>query len=278
MEKKDQGLVEYALIIVLIAVVVVVLLAQLGPRFSNVFSNLSEQLSVNETNNIQPQIASLIIGGTLTDTTKVEVGIIAIQGIPKKIRVDKDMLVKAKLSPTDPTIKIISQQNDKNNWEVISASNIEIYPRMSAKMFGPSFQIQPSGSREYITDIGKPIEWVWTISPNETGENQVLNVEISIPVTITNPSKGTYEIEQAIADYSFIVQVVGKTGLSSQIEAIGSVLIKILGLGVVASILAGLGRSVINSIKSRHKHKVAKGKKLTKKNPDLEHPKNDTSP
>ena len=165
MEKKDQGLVEYALIIVLIAVVVVVLLAQLGPRFSNVFSNLSEQLSVNETNNIQPQIASLIIGGTLTDTTKVEVGIIAI---------------------------------------------IEIYPRMSAKMFGPSFQIQPSGSREYITDIGKPIEWVWTISPNETGENQVLNVEISIPVTITNPSKGTYEIEQAIADYSFIVQVVGK--------------------------------------------------------------------
>lgn len=37
---KGQGLVEYALILVLVAVVVIVVLAILGPTIGNVFSNI----------------------------------------------------------------------------------------------------------------------------------------------------------------------------------------------------------------------------------------------
>jgi pilus assembly protein Flp/PilA len=37
---KGQGLVEYALILVLVAVVVIVILALLGPAIGNVFSNI----------------------------------------------------------------------------------------------------------------------------------------------------------------------------------------------------------------------------------------------
>jgi pilus assembly protein Flp/PilA len=39
-KEKGQGLVEYALILVLIAVVVIVILALLGPAIGNVFSNI----------------------------------------------------------------------------------------------------------------------------------------------------------------------------------------------------------------------------------------------
>jgi pilus assembly protein Flp/PilA len=42
--QKGQGLVEYALIIVLIAVVVLVILALLGTRVNNVFSRLGSWL------------------------------------------------------------------------------------------------------------------------------------------------------------------------------------------------------------------------------------------
>jgi len=38
--EKGQGLVEYALILVLIAVVVIVILALLGPAISNVFNSI----------------------------------------------------------------------------------------------------------------------------------------------------------------------------------------------------------------------------------------------
>jgi pilus assembly protein Flp/PilA len=38
--KKGQGLVEYALILVLVAVVVIVILSLLGPAIGNVFSNI----------------------------------------------------------------------------------------------------------------------------------------------------------------------------------------------------------------------------------------------
>jgi pilus assembly protein Flp/PilA len=40
MQEKGQGLVEYALILVLVAVVVIVILALLGPAIGNVFSNI----------------------------------------------------------------------------------------------------------------------------------------------------------------------------------------------------------------------------------------------
>ncbi|MFN2148432.1 MAG: pilus assembly protein [Anaerolineales bacterium] len=39
-KQSGQGLVEYALILVLVAVVVIVILALLGPAIGNVFSNI----------------------------------------------------------------------------------------------------------------------------------------------------------------------------------------------------------------------------------------------
>ena len=39
-KEKGQGLVEYALILVLVAFVVIVILALLGPAIGNVFSNI----------------------------------------------------------------------------------------------------------------------------------------------------------------------------------------------------------------------------------------------
>jgi len=43
-DRKGQGLVEYALILVLVAVVVIVILALLGPAIGNVFSNVVSQI------------------------------------------------------------------------------------------------------------------------------------------------------------------------------------------------------------------------------------------
>lgn len=43
-KEKGQGLVEYALILVLIAVVVIVILAVLGPAIGNIFSNIAGAL------------------------------------------------------------------------------------------------------------------------------------------------------------------------------------------------------------------------------------------
>jgi pilus assembly protein Flp/PilA len=40
MQKKGQGLVEYALILVLVAIVVIVILSLLGPAIGNVFSTV----------------------------------------------------------------------------------------------------------------------------------------------------------------------------------------------------------------------------------------------
>ncbi len=42
--EEGQGLVEYALILVLVAVVVIVILALLGPAIGNVFSNIVQNL------------------------------------------------------------------------------------------------------------------------------------------------------------------------------------------------------------------------------------------
>ena len=42
--EEGQGLVEYALILVLVSLVVVVILAVLGPAIGNVFSNILEVL------------------------------------------------------------------------------------------------------------------------------------------------------------------------------------------------------------------------------------------
>ena len=39
-QEKGQGLVEYALILVLVAIVVIVILSLLGPAIGNVFSNV----------------------------------------------------------------------------------------------------------------------------------------------------------------------------------------------------------------------------------------------
>ncbi len=44
-KEKGQGLVEYALIIVLIAIVVIVILALMGTRVTNVFSRIASALS-----------------------------------------------------------------------------------------------------------------------------------------------------------------------------------------------------------------------------------------
>jgi pilus assembly protein Flp/PilA len=42
--EEGQGLVEYALILVLVAVVVIIILAILGPTVGNVFSNIVQNL------------------------------------------------------------------------------------------------------------------------------------------------------------------------------------------------------------------------------------------
>jgi pilus assembly protein Flp/PilA len=42
--EEGQGLVEYALILVLVAIVVIVILALLGPTIGNIFSNLIRRL------------------------------------------------------------------------------------------------------------------------------------------------------------------------------------------------------------------------------------------
>jgi pilus assembly protein Flp/PilA len=42
--EEGQGLVEYALILVLVAVVVIVILALLGPAIGNIFSNIIRNL------------------------------------------------------------------------------------------------------------------------------------------------------------------------------------------------------------------------------------------
>jgi pilus assembly protein Flp/PilA len=42
--EEGQGLVEYALILVLVAIVVIIILAMLGPAIGNVFSNVIKGL------------------------------------------------------------------------------------------------------------------------------------------------------------------------------------------------------------------------------------------
>jgi pilus assembly protein Flp/PilA len=44
-KEKGQGLIEYALILVLIAVVVIVVLRLLGPQIGGIFSNINSTLS-----------------------------------------------------------------------------------------------------------------------------------------------------------------------------------------------------------------------------------------
>ena len=43
-KEKGQGLVEYALILVLVAIVVIVVLAILGPQIANIFSQIAKAL------------------------------------------------------------------------------------------------------------------------------------------------------------------------------------------------------------------------------------------
>ncbi len=42
--EEGQGLVEYALILVLVAIVVIVILALLGPSIANIFSDIIEKI------------------------------------------------------------------------------------------------------------------------------------------------------------------------------------------------------------------------------------------
>ena len=44
-KEKGQGLVEYALILVLIAVVVIAILVVLGPQIANVFSRINDSMA-----------------------------------------------------------------------------------------------------------------------------------------------------------------------------------------------------------------------------------------
>jgi len=44
LQEKGQGLVEYAIILVLVAVVVVAIMRLLGPRIGNVFSSINSSL------------------------------------------------------------------------------------------------------------------------------------------------------------------------------------------------------------------------------------------
>lgn len=44
-EQQGQGLVEYALILVLVAIVVIAILAVLGPRIGNIFSRVTNGLA-----------------------------------------------------------------------------------------------------------------------------------------------------------------------------------------------------------------------------------------
>lgn len=44
LEEKGQGLVEYALILVLVAIVVIAALMVLGPRIGNIFSKINSSL------------------------------------------------------------------------------------------------------------------------------------------------------------------------------------------------------------------------------------------
>jgi pilus assembly protein Flp/PilA len=46
-KEKGQGLVEYALILVLVAIVVIVVLALLGPAISNIFQAIIDALTTN---------------------------------------------------------------------------------------------------------------------------------------------------------------------------------------------------------------------------------------
>ena len=46
-KEKGQGLVEYALILVLVAVVVIVILSLLGPAIGNIFSNIVGNIETN---------------------------------------------------------------------------------------------------------------------------------------------------------------------------------------------------------------------------------------
>ena len=43
-KEKGQGLVEYALILVLVAIVVIVILAIMGPAIGNIFSNIMSKI------------------------------------------------------------------------------------------------------------------------------------------------------------------------------------------------------------------------------------------
>ena len=45
LKEKEQGLVEYALILVLVAIVVIAALMLLGPRIGNIFSKINSSLS-----------------------------------------------------------------------------------------------------------------------------------------------------------------------------------------------------------------------------------------
>ena len=47
--EEGQGLVEYALILVLVAIVVIAILALLGPQIANIFSRLTSGLSTTYT-------------------------------------------------------------------------------------------------------------------------------------------------------------------------------------------------------------------------------------
>jgi len=245
-ENSGQGLVEYALILVLVAIVVIAVLFLLGPVIGNVFSEINSSLGTETPQPIknppQPAVFTLVGGTAYPRTTELKMGYIEVLGIPQEMQVDTDLIVKVIITPDSPTVTITIQPTPSQvAWEIPSFFGaLEIYPRMSAALYGAGFEIEPEGKLEQRTDIGVPTEWSWTVSPKKLGNNLALNLEITVPVEVRNVYGNLEESYNAVANYPFNVRVLGKTGLTSHTETVLDWIVRILGLGIAAAILNGL--------------------------------------
>lgn len=242
-KQSGQGLVEYAVILVLVAVIVIVVLTLLGPQIGNTFSRISsglgEQETAANTSNTPSQTASLtLVGGSpFSSKAKIEVGTIAISGIPEQMSVDDTLAVSATIKSMAPTISISSTLTQtEQGWTVQPYyERIQVFPRMSASLFGAGFDIAPDEPQERRTDVGIPATWAWTAAPVEAGDNRTLNLEVSVPVETYGVNDEKTENTQAIANFPFSIRVVGKSGLSARSEFLANWLFEILGLGILGS-------------------------------------------
>ena len=74
-KEKGQGLVEYALILVLVAIVVIAVLMLLGPIIGNVFSTINASLSGVSLTRIQPSKKALSSGRAFFFTKTIGVDV-----------------------------------------------------------------------------------------------------------------------------------------------------------------------------------------------------------